>query len=194
MKLIEFDNKNAGQIYLDYIQRIKRTTKSLSEKDREDILMELNSYIYEYMQENKAKDETTNLLEIINRIGAPEEILPAVIANKKMEQATRTFNPKHVLKALSLNISNGLSYVVFSILYLFLACFVFLAAAKVFFPSNVGVFRGESRFYIGLFSSSTIEGTQDLLGYWFIPVVLLLSVCFYFLITLLMKFKQRFKK
>lgn len=194
MKSIEFENKNASQIYHDYIQRIKRTTKVLSEKDREDILMELNSYIYEYMQENKENDETTNLLKIIKRIGAPEDILPPVIADKIMDQATRTFHPKHVLKALSLNISNGLSYIVFSILYLFLGCFVFLAAAKVFFPSNVGVFRGEGHIYIGLFSNSTIEGTQDLLGYWFIPVVLILSVCLYFLITLLMKIKQRLKK
>lgn len=194
MKLIEFENKNTQQIYYDYIQRIKRLTKSLPEKDSEDVLMEINSYIYEYMQENKENDETTNLLEIIKRIGAPEEILPSVIADKKMQQATRTFNPKHVIKALSLNISNGFSYVIFSILYLLLSCFVFLAIAKVFFPANVGVFKGEGRFYLGLFSDSTVEGTQELLGFWFIPVVLLLSVCFYFLITFLMKIKQRFKK
>ncbi|MDH6342150.1 putative membrane protein [Parabacteroides sp. PFB2-12] len=194
MRLIEFDNKNANQIYLDYIERVKRTTKALSDKDREDILMELNSYIYEYIQENKENGEMSNLLAIIKRIGAPEEILPPVIANKKMDQATHTFNPMHVIKALSLNISNGLSYVAFSILYLLLFCFSFLAIAKIFFPGNIGVFKGENRFYIGLFSDSTIEGTQELLGFWFIPVVLLLSICLYFLITFLMRIRQRFKK
>lgn len=133
MKLIEFENKNTREVYNDYIRRIERTTKSLSEKDREDVLMELNSYIYEYVQENRGKDEMANLLEIIKRIGAPEEVLPPVIADKKMEQATRTFNPKHVFKALVLNITNGFSFVIFSVLYLLLFCFGFLAVAKIFF-------------------------------------------------------------
>lgn len=194
MKLIEFENKNTREVYNDYIRRIERTTKSLSEKDREDVLMELNSYIYEYVQENRGKDEMANLLEIIKRIGAPEEVLPPVIADKKMEQATRTFNPKHVFKALVLNITNGFSFVIFSVLYLLLFCFGFLAVAKIFFPANVGVFTGEGRFYMGFFTDSTIEGTQDLLGLWFIPAVLLVSVGLYFVITFLMKVRQRYKR
>jgi len=194
MKMIEFENRNAQEVYLDYIHRVKRMTKSLAEQDREDIVMELNSYIYEYMNENREGDEIQRLLEIIKRLGAPEEMLPAVIADKKMAEATRTFNPKHVLKALYLNISNGVSYVIFSILYLFLFCFAFLAVAKVFFPRNVGLFTGDHGYFFGLFTHSSIEGTQELLGFWFIPIVLLISVGLYFLITFLMKIRQRYKK
>ena len=121
MKSLQLDNNSSQRIYDDYIVRCKKSLRILSEEDREDCLLEINSYIYEYLDDNKlnGKDEIENLLNILDRIGIPEETFKELIASKKIEQAVKTFNPKVLMQALFLNIQNGFIYIMLSILFLF---------------------------------------------------------------------------
>ena len=138
MKEIAFKQSASKKIYGDYIKRIKRMASGLAKEDSTDILMEFNSHIYEGMGRTAAESEVDNLMSIIEKLGAPEEVLKPLVAEKKLHQATRTFNPLHVFKAIVLNISNGISYVIFAILYLLLAGFGFLVYAKLANPETVG--------------------------------------------------------
>ncbi len=193
MKEIEFKNKSTNEIYLDYIRRVERMTKTLSEKDRQDILMELNSHIYEHMQQNTITDEVENMLAILKRLGAPEDTLVSLIADKKLSQATKTFNPLHIIKALSLNISNGFVYILFSLSYLFLFIFIFLVFAKLLYPDNTGLFIGENKINFGFISNLTANSFTEVLGNWYIPVILLAGMIIYLFITILLKLKYRLK-
>ena len=67
--------------------------------------------------ENPAS-EISNLLNVLDKIGVPNDVLKPLVAEKKLNQAIRTFNPIHVFQAITLNISNGIIYFVFFILYL----------------------------------------------------------------------------
>ncbi len=196
MKELEFSDKNTTQLYRDYMNRVRRMIKTLPAEDQKDLIMEFNSHIYESMQKRPAGSEIDGLLEIIERLGAPEETLISFVADKKLDQATKTFNPLHVAKALLLNLSNGISYVIFSVLYLFLFAFLFLIVAKLVFPENVGLFYGEKDFYLGMISPSVMDSSSvtEYLGGWFIPVMILCSVVLYFIITLLLKLKNQLKK
>ncbi len=194
MKIIEFANKSTNEIYLDYIRRAERMTKTLSENDRQDILMELNSHIYEYMQKNIDTDEVEKMLAILKRLGAPEETLPPLIADLKLSRATKTFNPFHVINALTLNISNGFVYVLFSLSYLLLFCFILLVFAKLIYPHNTGLFIEENGFHFGFISNITDSSWTEVLGNWFIPVILLVGTIIYLFITLLLKLKYRLKQ
>jgi hypothetical protein len=192
MKNIEFQNATAFKIYEDYIKRVKRTTATLSAEDKSDILMEFNSHIFEAMQLSSEISEVDNLMHVIERLGSPEEVLLPLVADKKLAQATSTFNPVHVFKALALNISNGVSYVVFSLLYLMLFAFAFLIFAKIFSPENVGLFYGNNGFTgSGLsFKATQLEGTREILGWWFIPWMVITAAVLYAIITLLLKLKR----
>jgi hypothetical protein len=182
---IQFENEHSQRVYVNYIKSIENVITPLSEKDRQEILMEFNSHIYEDLQNNKSKSELEALLNTIDRLGVPEEVLRPLVADKILEKATRTFNPKDVFNALFLNLSNGISYVIFSLLYLFLGSFVFLIIAKLF-NNNVGMYYKDGAFQaIGLVNNN--EGYQEVLGHWFIPLMLLSIVVFYFLITILLK-------
>jgi len=192
---LKFEQKASQRIYNDYMKRIKKATLSLSKNNQDDIYMEFNSHIFESIQHNKEKNEIDALLDIIEKLGTPEEVLKPLVADKKLEQATRTFNPIHVFKALILNFTNGVSYIFFFVLYLFLLGFVFLIFAKIFNPSLVGLYMKKesfSVFVLGMVSpdDQIRNQTSEVLGNWFIPVMILAIVLFYFLITLLLKFKK----
>ena len=194
MKTIQFTNKTAQKIYNDYISRIKRTTAPLNKTDREEILMELNSHIYEGMNNTNDESEIENLVNLTGKLGAPEEILKPLIAQKKLEQATKSFNPTHIFKALVLNISNGVSYLFFSLMYLTLFGLVFLIVEKIRNPNNVGLFFKNGNFQLlGTREPDTLQALRltEVLGNWFIPVMLLSIIVLYILITLLLRLKRK---
>jgi phosphotransferase system glucose/maltose/N-acetylglucosamine-specific IIC component len=73
-----------------------------------------------------------------------------------------------------------------------LGSFVFLIVAKLF-NSNVGMYFKEGEFQaLGLVKRNA--DYQEVLGYWFIPIMLLTTVVLYFIITLLLKLKRSINK
>jgi len=184
MKYIEFTQKASEKIYKDYLKRVERMVKKLSKADKNELLMEINSHIYEGMQHVDASNEVESLLLILENLGAPEEVLKPMVADKKMEQATKTFNPIHIVQALILNISNGIVYIIFSILYFFLFTGILLIVLKIFLPET-GLFYKENKYFLlGLIDE---KDANEILGNWFIPVMLISIAVLYFVITLLLK-------
>ncbi|MCK5538001.1 MAG: hypothetical protein KAI79_14340 [Bacteroidales bacterium] len=191
-KRIDFEDKNAQRVYDNYIKSLRNVLKPILDEDRQEVLMEFNSHIYECIQNNKSKSELNELLNAIDKLGSPEEVLKPLIADKLLEKATKSFNPIHIFKALSLNIANGVSYIIFFLLYLSLGFFVFFIFAKLF-NSNVGMYFKEGEFKVlGLVNETSAY--QEVLGYWFIPVMILATVILYFIITLLLKLKNSLTK
>jgi hypothetical protein len=189
MKQLEFKQKAAQRIYDDYIKRINRSVASLSKADQQDIQLEFNSHIFESMQGSTLESEIDSLLDVLQKLGAPEEVLTQLVADKKLEQATRTFNPAHIFKALALNVSNGISYTIFIILYLILGIGVFSVGAKIFYPDKVGFYVYEKGWSIGIGENS---GTE-VLGNWFIPVMLGVLLVLYILTTLMLRLIRTLK-
>lgn len=191
---IRFNDQSAERIYKDYLFRIRKEVKGLNQQNQEEILMELNSHIYENLQEHKAGNEVENLLNILEKLGRPEEILKPLVADKKLEEATKTFNPLHIFKALLLNLTNGVSYIIFFVLYLLLFGFVFLIGAKIWNPSQVGFFYNPGKVFVLGHSKGLVNPSDELLGNWFIPAMLVVTVSLYLIITLLLKLKRTINK
>lgn len=192
-KKIKFKNADAQNIYENYLKQIQSVTKRLSLEDRNDILLELNSHIYESLSKksNENTTEVKRLTDTLDNIGIPKEILKPLIADKKLHQATRTFNPIHIFQALALNFSYGIIYFLFFTLYLFLFSFIVLIFGKIFFPNHVGFYysKGEIFQYGGFIEGEKLQNFE-VLGNWFIPVTILLGIIFYFFITFLLKLKR----
>lgn len=188
---LKFSQEASGRIYNDYMKRVKKAIHSLSQKDQDDVYMEFNSHIFEAIQHKGQTNEIDTLLDVLQRLGTPEEVLKPLVADKKLEQATRTFNPIHVFKALLLNLTNGISFVILFVLFLQLPGFVFLIFAKITNPSDVGMYFKDGSFMVlGLSSQSHEHGVTEVLGNWFIPLMILCIIVFYLLLTLLLKLKK----
>lgn len=194
VELLKFEESASERVYKDYMKRIRKITSTLPKEDQQDVLMEFNSHIYEGLQDQASEREIDNLLNVLDRLGVPEEVLKPLVADKKLEQATRTFNPIHVFKALALNITNGISYFVFAFLYLLLFTFVFLIYAKITNPEQVGLFFEGNEFLVLGMTSLPVdsEGITEVLGGLFIPIMIGAAVLAYLFITLLLKLKRKF--
>jgi len=190
MKAIEFKLSASSKIYADYMKRMKRMIHTLPKEDQEDILMEFNSHIYESTQGSDQSNEVDKLMDVIQKLGSPEEVLKTMVAERKLVQATRSFNPLHVFKAIIMNIGNGIAYIFFAFLYLLLGAFIFTIFAKIINPDDVGMFFKDGHFMaLGSIDAETIasDNYYEVLGNWFIPVMIVFSVLWYFLITFLLR-------
>jgi len=185
MKPIEFKNQASQRAYNDYMNRCKRVINILSDEDQKECLMEVNSYIYEYVNNHQNEEELTALLNIIERLGAPEVTLKEVVADKKINQAVRTFNLKHLIQALLLNLRNGIAYIILFIMTLTLICFPVVIIMEIMNPEKTGLWVGKGHFVFGRVFPQA--GVNEVLGNFFIPVVILLGILLYFLIIFLLK-------
>jgi hypothetical protein len=187
MKLL---TDNANKILALYDKRVFHIIKPLGDKDRQDIKMELDSHIYESMARNPKADEVTTLLFALEKLGEPETFLYDVVAERKLNQARKSFNFLHVVSALALNIGRGLVktvlFFIISIIYLISFCFAALALAKIFLPSKIGLHVYPDGFAAGWLNNPP-PGTKEVLGPWFTPVFIILAALLYVLNTLLLK-------
>ena len=191
MKTITFQHKTSQKLYNNYIQRVKKQIAILPKEDRFDLLMEFNSHIYEGLQRDSNDLEIEKLINILDKLGNPEEVLKLTVADKILVKATKTFNPIHIFKALVLNISNGISFILFSLLYLLLLIFGFLIIQKILYPNEIGLFQKKGKFLVlGRTSDASVT---EVLGDWFIPTMILCATILYFVITLALKLKQKIK-
>ena len=191
-KELQFDDINAKRTYDNYFKSVRKVLRPIPEVDKQEVLMEFNSHIYEHIQSNKSKSELEVLKDAITSLGIPAEVLKPLVADKLMEKATMTFNPLHVFKALMSNLGNGIFYIIFFFFYLFLGSFVFLIFAKIFNPNNVGMFFKEGKFVVLGMTENKVN-YHEVLGYWFIPVMMLLIVVLYLFLTFLLKLKKNNK-
>jgi hypothetical protein len=196
-KEIVFKDNSSQRIYKDYVTRVKQVIKALNKENQQEILLEINSHIYESLNQrpDSNRGEVEKLLDSLEKLGLPEFYLKPLVAEKKLEEATQTFNPIQVAKAVSLNIGNGIAYVFFAIFYLLLFGFLFLIVAKIADPQNVGFFyRPGKIFILGYYTNNRIDhSAYEQLGNWFIPLMAILILVFYLLITLLLRVKKSFK-
>ncbi len=188
---VPFTDPNAARIYRDYMNRVRRIARKLDRATQQEIVMEINSHIYESFQAESTvgAHETEKLLGTLEHLGQPELFLKPLIADQAMDQAMRTFNPIKVVRALLLNLSNGISYVLFALCYLFLFSFLLLIVLKELFPTEVGIYYDYNRFFaIGMVDSryQNLKVADE----YFTPIMLLLSAVVYLIITFLLKIKR----
>lgn len=193
METIKFEEQASERIYKQYLKEVRAAVKRLPAADQREVLMEINSHLYEGLQRETEWNETDHLANLIDRLGKPKEVLKPLVADKLLERATRTFNPLHVIKALAINITNGISYIVFAFLYLCLFSFALLIFLKIADPEHTGLFLLNGSFEM-LGQTTRAEQYDEVLGGWFIPVILAVTVLCYFLITFLLKLKRSIRK
>ncbi|MES2418447.1 MAG: hypothetical protein V4541_09680 [Bacteroidota bacterium] len=191
MKRIIFTNLTAQKIYDDYFARVTRCISILSAADQQELLMELNSHVYEATHRGTLGSEVDVLVDVLDKLGAPEVALQPAVAYKKVQQAGRSFNPKHILQALYLNITNGIGFFVIGFIYLLILAFGLLAIIKVVSPAHTGLFMHNGHWFVFGYTSDLPSNLVELLGNWFIAVVIALMGVFYFLNTLLFRLLKK---
>ncbi|WP_116108124.1 HAAS signaling domain-containing protein [Lewinella sp. IMCC34191] len=194
MRAIPFTKPATRKLYREYLKRTRRVIAPLPRTDRMDILMEINSHIFEGFTRESTTEETVRLREILQQLGAPEEVFKPLLAEKTLQKATRPFHPARAVKAIVLNVSNGFGYLLFAVLYLSVFGFAAAAYQKMIYPDQVGIFFKQGSFHLlGIVrpEARAALGLVEVVGPWFIPLMLIFMVAAYLIIALLHRLKSR---
>ena len=189
----KFSDEISQRIWNNYIRRVEKVLRKMPRQKQSEITLEIKSHILESFQQAEGEDEPNRLLNTIDKLGDPEEFLKPIIADNYFLDASSTLNPKSIVYGLINKFFTGIKNAILSITlglgYLFLVVFALLSLLKLFLPGNVGVFVGsqsgiKNKVIIGY---TTSPFGQEIMGYWIIPVRLIIALVLYIGLTKLLR-------
>jgi len=186
----QFKEEASKRIWDNYFKRVNRFLRSVPAQQKDEMILELKGHLWESMTNDNAEKEVDRILNALEKLGEPDEFLKPIVADKLLLNASRTLSPKSLILGLIFNFYAGIKRASITLImgtcYTLLIVFGIMTILKAFFPNNVGLFRNPNgSILLGI--DPDMPGAQDLLGYWFIPIGLFITVILYFLITKLLK-------
>ena len=182
---MNIETLTASATYIAYMNRVDGMIGSLPKTGQLEIRREIDSHIYESLRTTPG----LSVEEALRRFGEPDVYLPEWVILKKVEIATGSFDPIRIFKALMLGITrhstHAIKYALFGILYLLTFAFGLLCILKIIFPARTGLLIYRQGFTFGF--NSSIMGASEVLGWWFLPICLFITILLYVVITTLLK-------
>jgi hypothetical protein len=193
-----FSDKVTGRIWNQYFRRVNRFSKSLDKDQLKELQLEIQDHLYESFKQETGESEAVRLLNAIDKIGDPEEYIKPMVTDMLLSSASRTLNPKTIIKGLYYNLFEGIRHLFVSLFfvlgYLIAITFGSMAILKLFFPKNVGFFVYKSGGHAFGIIGDPINVRTEILGYWIIPIGIVLSLLLYFLLTRSLRVLKKLKK
>lgn len=160
-------------IYSSYLRLLKQSLKELKKEDKEEVIQEVESHIYESVKELEGTTTESERLAIaFEKLGDVSEMISPIVADKTMEYASRSMHPVRLLMAFANNSGNRFRQFallsMFSLFQLLSLLVIGLCIAK-FFDPTVGLHIGDG----GVFVLGTVDedsAAKEILGYWIIPI------------------------
>ena len=181
----DFEEELSRRLWDNYIDRIESALTPLRPAVRREIVQELKTHLLDSIHHDDVEREPERVLNATEKLGRPEEYLEPIVTDRIIEEGATTYHPLWVAKGLgrvlARGLKNGFLGLVFGIGYLVALLITSLAFIKPFYPEHVGLFYdptvGIEKFAFGVLDQT--EGMTEVLGYWMIPVSLILGLLLY---------------
>lgn len=187
----ELKDKQSQRVFQQFLRQLNRELRVLPADDQEDIRKELVYHLYENMQHQNMTDELEALLNAIEQFGELEDMVKPLVADRLAEVAGKKFRPRLVVQSIARNIGrSGAKTVLFSllaVLYVFALSFIIPGILKIFNP-DIGLYRTADGYFYGLPEDPNLP---ELLGYWVVPLSIVLTIILYILNTRLMRWVSK---
>lgn len=157
-----------------------------ADKDAAGLRGDLEAHVVDSMAAASGGNEGERLDAALSRLGRPIDYLRPLLADEMLERGTRTYSPITIARGLSYAVMAGSRRAViglaFGLGYLLLAIFTGMALLKPLWGEHVGVFRyADGAISAGIVAQS--DGARELLGWWSIPLAVLLAALLYVALT-----------
>lgn len=193
-----FSETVAEKIWKDYFRRVNRCSKALGAEEQQELVLEIQDHLLESFKQETGATEAERLLDAIEKIGDPESFIKPLVADKLLTKASKTFNPKTIVKGLfqylSISIRNFLFALLFTVGYLASIAMGLMALLKPFFPQHIGLIIYENGDFVFGIDVDITGAVGEVLGYWIIPIGAALCVFIYLGLTRLLKVLRKPKQ
>lgn len=158
----------------------------LARADARGLRQELEAHVVDSMAAAPAGSEAERLDAALARLGRPREYLHPLLADEMLARGTRTYSPVTIARSLGHAVMAGSRRaaigLAFGLGYLLLGLFAAMALLKPLWGEHVGLFRsGDGAIRAGIVARP--DGAQELLGWWSVPIALLLAALLYVALT-----------
>lgn len=162
----------------DYLARLRTALTGMTLAEREDIVEEIRMHIRETVGDDPANTE-----EVLARLGPPEEMAEQYRTGLLLQKAGHSISPMVLLRATLrwglTGVEGAMVFMVALFGYLMGVGFALLAMLKPIFPERTGLWVGPNvfdfSFRMGLMPHYPSATVHEVLGWWFIPVCLILA-------------------
>jgi hypothetical protein len=157
-----------------YLRRLGASLGDCGPEERAEILSDIRAHVEEACE--GAQERATALQEVLAKLGHPAALAESYRAAGLLEAAaSRASSPATIIRAVTRWALMGVegTLALFVLLIGFVSGFAFWAAAacKPFMPDRVGFYWDPPLFTLGHLDT----GHKELLGYWIIPVGILVG-------------------
>lgn len=188
-----FDRDDSNELWESYFRKVDLLLAKIPVDQRKSIRNELESHVFEGVQEQTGGNDLEKLEAVLKDLGEPGEIVPPMIASVMIKTAKNSNNPLDILRVATVQIGQGMVNTLRSlaIVLLNLVGFTFLimAVLKPFTPEHIGFFTDET----GGVSIGIIGNTEQMtehLGYFVIPIVIVLAYMLFKLSKLMLNYSR----
>jgi len=162
----------------DYLARLRASLTGMTLAEREDIMQEIRMHIRE-----RSSDPQTSIEEVLAGLGPADELAQQYRTGLLVQKARHSISPVPILRATLRWATTGMEgFIVFTVAiagYLMGGGFLLLALIKPFLPRYTGLWVGPGEFSFSIRLGATMTNpaspVHEVLGWWFIPVCLVLG-------------------
>lgn len=159
-------------IFHDYLNSLAKYLSRLDKADADEVIREIESHIYDALDNSEGPGRAEAILD---GFGNPRELAAQYVDHILKGAPPPSGFP--AIQRLKKGATKGLYFVTGFLGYLFSLALIFVGFIKIFMPQQVGIWVSNhgSSIVIGAISDVPV-GTQELLGWWIIPVALGLGI------------------
>ena len=178
----------------DYLAQLRKSLSRMTISEREDIVEEIHMHIRE-----RLSGPQIGVDSVLAGLGSADELAQQYRAGLLVQRAQKSSSPLLILRAALRWATTGVEgFLVFCIAltgYAMGVGFLLLALMKPFFPANTGLWVGPDQFNFSFRMGATMTNpsppVHEVLGWWLIPVCLVIGSLSLALTTKLLQFLMR---
>jgi uncharacterized membrane protein len=163
----------------DYLAALRKQLRELLDEDAKDIVDEIRTHI---LDKTSGDDSADTIAATLAALGAPEELASRYRTEALLKRAQMARTPAFILRSsirwAALSLAGVVVFAVSVVGFTLGGGLVLIAALKVVWPSGTGLWKtvnADSTWSLGLGFSNHPGTGQDLLGWWLLPLGLLLG-------------------
>jgi uncharacterized membrane protein len=175
----------------EYLSQLRSALTGITISEREDIVEEIRMHIRE-----RLADPQTRVEDVIAGLGSANELAQQYRTGMLVQRARTSRSPLLILRAAlrwaTMGIEGFLVFVIALLGYCTGGAFILLALLKPFFPAYTGLWVGPNEFNFSFRMGATMTNpaspVHEVLGWWLIPVCLVIGSLSLVLTTKLLQF------